>query len=326
MDDFPGSFTRYLRCPRCREPLEESDGDLACPSCRTVFGETGGIRDLIPPGLAPLKREEREHYTSETEYYLRMHSTWCESPFYRHYHRSFLRNFSSLPPSSLLLEVGCGLGHDGLELLRMGHRLVATDIAPGQLREARRLHRSAGYGGRSLHLLADAENLPFPDRLFDGVLMVASLHHLPDPLRGLREARRVLKPGGILVLGTEPNDWQNRTIYPLGKAALSLVRRITGREYGSGEKVSEADKQAEGFSARRLEELLRRAGFAAWKLEPAGYLSAAVFFLSTELSNMSGRLLSCFFLERCLVPVDEILGRLPMLRRYPWHWNASARR
>ncbi|MBC7230771.1 MAG: methyltransferase domain-containing protein [Actinobacteria bacterium] len=255
-----------------------------------------------------------------------MHATWCGSPFYRHYHASFLANFRTLPPGSIILETGCGLGHDGLELLRAGYRLVETDIAPGQLARARELHLSSGYGASSAHLLADAERLPLASGCCDGVLAVASLHHLPDPLAALREMHRVLRPGGMLVLGTEPNDWQNRTIYPAGKVLLKALRRFKGGPVGGEEMVSEADKLTEGFSARDLASLLREAGFTQIALQPAGYFSAAIFFLSTELSQMVGRPLRLFALEKALIPLDEALGRMPFLSRYPWHWNARANR
>jgi ubiquinone/menaquinone biosynthesis C-methylase UbiE len=303
----------------------EERASLACAACATAFGETDGLLDLIPPASPSLKLSEREHYTEKVDYYLEMHATWCGSPFYRHYHASFLSNFRALPTNSLILETGCGLGHDGLELLRSGHRVVETDIAPGQLAQARKLHVSAGYGDRSAHLLADAAHLPFASGCCDGVLAVASLHHLPDPLAALREMRRVLRPGGMLVLGTEPNDWQNRTIYPLGKLLLQAVRRVKRGPVGGEDMVSEADKLTEGFSAGKLESLLREAGFEDIELQPAGYLSAAVFFLSTELSQVVRRPLRLFPLERALVPLDEALGRLPIVGHYPWHWNASAR-
>ncbi len=325
-----------LACPACGRrmtwaPAPGNPGDgrgvsLDCTGCGASYGTVEGLPDLTPPGLGVMKAQERTHYTEKVDYYLHMHSTWQRSPFYRHYHRAFLELFHPLPPGSLILECGCGLGHDGLELLRRGYRLVATDISPGQLREARELHLREGFARSSLHLLADAEKLPFADTSFHGVLMVASLHHLPDPLQALREAHRVLKPGGVLVLGTEPNRWQSRTIYPLGKLALQTLERLTGRKVLDDEMVSEADKETEGFSRGELESLLRRAGFGEYRLLPAGYLSAALFFLCTELSQRLPFNLKLYPLEAAFTLVDDRLGALPLLRRFPWHWNAFARR
>ena len=313
-----------LRCPSCKGPLDEVSAALRCPQCEVSYERFEGMLDLLPPGSSTLKLSERNHYTEKTDYYLRMHATWCNSPFYRHFHSSFLDDLRELPRGSLILETGCGLGHDGLELLRSGYRVVETDIAPGQLVQARSLQEEAGFSAKSSHLLADAEHLPFASDSFDGAFMVASLHHLPDPLEALRETRRVLRPGGVLVLGTEPNSWQNYTIYPVGKLLLKAARLFTRKPVGGEEMVSEADKLTEGFSLHQLESLLREAGFSRVELKPAGYLSAAVFFLSTELSQMVGRDIRLFSLEKTVIPVDDFLGRLPLLSRYPWHWNAAA--
>jgi ubiquinone/menaquinone biosynthesis C-methylase UbiE len=181
-----------------------------------------------------------------------------------------------------------------------------------------------GFSDRSDYLLADAEYLPFADASFDGAFMVASLHHLQDPLKALRETRRVLRPRGVLVLGTEPNSWQNYTIYPLGKMLMKTVGRLGGRKTDSAEMVSEADKLMEGFSGKELRRLIGKAGFEHIELRPAGYLSAAVFFASTEASFMTGRDLRMFWLEKLAIPFDEFLGKLPLFSRYPWHWNVVA--
>lgn len=335
MIDIP-DWAPDLACPACglklpralpaETPGEAGSRTLTCSGCGAGYGTNGGLPDLTPSSLEDIKAQERTHYTENVDYYLRMHSTWHRSPFYRHYHRAFLELFRDLPPGSVILECGCGLGHDGLELLRMGYRVVATDISPGQLREARDLHFRGGFGRSSLHLLADAENLPFADASFHGVLMVASLHHLSQPLRALREAHRVLKPGGMLVLGTEPNRWQSKTIYPLGKKVLRAVERLTGKKILSDEMVSEADKETEGFFGGELERLFSQAGFDECRLFPAGYLSAALFFACTELSQRLPFNLKLYPLEAAFAFLDDRLGRLPLLRRLPWHWNALARK
>ena len=318
------TFADILRCPTCKHRLAEEGAALHCAACDVTYQALDGLWDLLPARTSRLKLSEREHYSEKTGFYLDMHRTWSGSPFYRHYHQAFLDELRRLPAGSLILETGCGLGHDGLELLRSGYRLVETDIAPGHLGEARRLHLAEGYGASSFHLLADAESLPFPAACFDGALTVASLHHLPDPLRALRETRRVLKPGGLFVLGTEPNSWQSHTLYPVGKLLLELAGFLLRKQAHGGENVSEADKLAEGFSRRRLDGLFREAGFRAWTLKPAGYLSAAASAISVELSQLAGRNIRVFALERAAIPLDEALGRLPLTSRYPWHWNAVA--
>ncbi len=313
-----------LKCPSCHADLRMNSSSLVCVSCANCYTDVQGFWDFFSTDTHSLKQAERDHYTEKVDYYLQMHHAWCLSPFYRHYHRKFLNELRRLPQGALILELGCGLGHDGAELLRSGYRLVETDIAPGQLLEAKKLHERCGLAGKSSYLLVDAERLPFEDESFDGIFMVATLHHLPSPLQSLKEIRRVLKPKGILILGTEPNTWQHRTIYPIGGMLLRLMGRRSSEREDISERVSQADQQAEGFSAIDLELLFRDAGFAHWELKPAGYLSAALFFIATEGSQILNRNIRLFALERMAIPIDEALGRLPWLRRYPWHWNAVA--
>ncbi|OFW57573.1 MAG: hypothetical protein A2W01_02115 [Candidatus Solincola sediminis] len=193
------------------------------------------------------------------------------------------------------------------------------------MKQASRLHAEKGFSEGSSYVMADAENLPFASGSFDGAFMVASLHHLQDPVRALKELRRVLRDGGVLVLGTEPSSWQNYSIYPLGKLVFKALTRLGIKKMDSEELVSEADKLMEGFSKKELHRLFAEAGFEDIRLKPAGYLSAAIFFATTELSIMTGRDLRMFRLERLAIPFDELLGRMPLVSRYPWHWNAAAK-
>lgn len=321
----PGAREETLRCPTCAGRLRRGAASYACPRCACDFPDRDGLADFMPPGVDGMTVEEREHYTGNVGYYLEMHETWRGSPFYRHYHHRFLDDLRALAPGPEILELGCGLGHDGLALLESGCRVVETDVAPGPLGHAEEMHRRLGFGERSRHLLADACRLPFADGSFDGVLMVAMLHHLPDPRGALAEARRVLRPEGVLVLGTEPNNWQHAFLYPLGKRVLRVLHRLLGREGNPGDLVSAADKETEGFSRYEFEYALMRAGFETWELKPAGFVSAAAFFIGQQLSELLRRNVRLFPAERAGLAVDRAMERAGLPRRYPWHWNAVAR-
>lgn len=56
------------------------------------------------------------------------------------------------------------------------------------------------------YLNGAAEDIPLPEASVDAVLMFLSFHHFPDPLQGLREVRRVLRPGGVALLRTQFSD------------------------------------------------------------------------------------------------------------------------
>lgn len=93
-----------------------------------------------------------------------------------------------------VLEIGVGMGSDYLRWLRAGAEAAGVDISARSLSEARRRCELAGW--KPDLQLADAESLPFPDCSFDLVYSYGVMHHSPDTQRCLREAWRVLKPGG----------------------------------------------------------------------------------------------------------------------------------
>ncbi len=99
-----------------------------------------------------------------------------------------------------VLDVAAGAGDQTLDIARRIGRsglVVATDISPSMLDLARRNAASGGISNVRTHV-ADAENLMLESSSFDAVVCRLGLMFLPDPLAGLREINRVLKPGGHL--------------------------------------------------------------------------------------------------------------------------------
>jgi len=112
------------------------------------------------------------------------------------FHGPFLAaQLDAVPEGGSLLEVGCGGGQLLIELAerRPDLKLVGLDLSEGQIIRARQ--RTARFGGRVRCVVGSAQDLPFDDTHFDGVISVASLKHWPDPALGLSECARVLRPG-----------------------------------------------------------------------------------------------------------------------------------
>jgi ubiquinone/menaquinone biosynthesis C-methylase UbiE len=93
-----------------------------------------------------------------------------------------------------VLEIGVGLGADYERWLRAGAIATGIDVSEKSLAQTRMRCEQAGLAA-DLHL-ADAENLPFSDSSFDVVYSYGVMHHSPNTAKCLREAARVLKPGG----------------------------------------------------------------------------------------------------------------------------------
>ena len=116
------------------------------------------------------------------------------------------RNFD-LGRFQSILDVGSGAGQILGHLLKHTHPavdIVACDLSPQMLRRARQsmgMRRSRlPQRPRPCFIAADVARLPFADETFDCVTCGYVLEYLPDPLPGLAELRRVLKPGGSLLL------------------------------------------------------------------------------------------------------------------------------
>jgi SAM-dependent methyltransferase len=95
-----------------------------------------------------------------------------------------------------VLEIGVGLGTDHVQFARAGARLSGVDLTEHGIDLVRRRLELEGLASDLRQ--ADAEHLPFADGSFDVVYSWGVLHHTPDTDRAVREARRVLRPGGRL--------------------------------------------------------------------------------------------------------------------------------
>jgi len=118
--------------------------------------------------------------------------------------------FLQVAPTDRVLEVGFGPGVviDHLSKLAGAGLVVGVDSSPEMLAQARARNLSAIRGGGVDLRYGSVANLPFGDDSFDKVLAINSMQVWPDAVAGLREIRRVLKPGGRLALGFTPYSGQ----------------------------------------------------------------------------------------------------------------------
>lgn len=107
------------------------------------------------------------------------------------------------PPGSLILDLGAGACWVSEWLVKLGFRTVSLDISYGTLEIGKRRFSDCQLDGA--FVAGDIEALPFMAKIFDGVICLATLHHVPDIQKALGELHRVLKSSGSVVL-IEPGE------------------------------------------------------------------------------------------------------------------------
>ena len=149
---------------------------------------------------------------------------WARTPghdTYWHFHRD---RFLALvpPPGRLTLDVGCGEGRLGRDLVAAGHRLVGVDGSPTMA------HASATHPERPLDaIVSDAAALPVASEVADCVVAFMSLQDIDDLEGSVRELARVLRPGGCLAVAiVHPANSAGRVVGARGDPARPFV--ITG--------------------------------------------------------------------------------------------------
>lgn len=192
---------------------------------------------------------------SRTYFDTHRHSRLARGGYWRLDYAATLRKVEELMPTTLV-DIGCGPGgflcaaHNRFPNLR----LFGLDLSEGMVAEvSERL-------GRAVNVVAgDAEAMPFEDALFDVVTCNMSIHHYPHPLDALREMRRILVPGGHLLL----NDMD--CVAPVRAAANWLFPRLPGGDV----KMYERGEILELMAAADLEVEVYR------KVSPFSFLCVA---------------------------------------------------
>jgi cyclopropane fatty-acyl-phospholipid synthase-like methyltransferase len=143
----------------------------------------------------------------------------------RRLHQAFA--FASVEPGMRVLDLGCGRGEIVRRVATLGAESYGVDYAAAALALSRRILNDERPPGAFGLAQSDAKALPFRSGLFDRVLLFDVVEHLhPWELdRCLREALRVLKPGGRIVIHTAPNRWYDAYAYPV----VRQVRRLMGQ-------------------------------------------------------------------------------------------------
>jgi len=143
---------------------------------------------------------------------------------YRPWRQRFWARVSELLPiDGRLLEIGVGTGKN-MPYWPAEARISAVDFSPRMLKRAR---RKAGLSGQEALLeLGDAQNLDFSTDSFDVAAMTFVMCSVPDPILGLRELARVVRPGGHVLLMEHvrsPISWVGRLMDLINPIVLRIM-------------------------------------------------------------------------------------------------------
>ena len=151
-----------------------------------------------------------------------------------------------------VLDIGCGSG-DYLQVATAHEgAYFGLDYAYSMIEEARR--QINGRADEHLLLVGEGQQLPYQDKSFDLVMAMGYIEYFEDPTLPTREIRRVLKPGGTLVIQSFKRDMFSY----LDQYGVNPLRNIFGRSNGFEFPSNWVDKK---YSQRQLDRLLKDFGF-----------------------------------------------------------------
>ena len=197
------------------------------------------------------------------------------------------------------LEVACGTGvltRHARERLEPTVRIVATDLSKGMLDYGRSKLPGEGVEWRE----ADAAKLPFGDAEFGAVLCSFGVMFVPDRRAAFREARRVLKPGGIFLF----NVWDRIEENPHALAQARLLE-----EMFPGDTQIRFNAPFEMHDPELLRSLLAQSGFREARIERKGMQVGGASAQRFALGMIRGTPRSSL-LEKRGVNLDEAIAKL----------------
>jgi SAM-dependent methyltransferase len=152
------------------------------------------------------------------------------------------------------VDLGCGEGRLMRQVSRLGARVIGVDI---NIDLASRTEKV---------MIAELPGIPVRDAAVDGAYSVLTLEHIADHYSFFLEARRVVRPRGVLAIVINHPVWTAPGSTPVTDSEGEVLWR-SGDYFGSGNSDEPADSGFVRFHHRSMAELMNSASSAGWKLE-----------------------------------------------------------
>jgi 2-polyprenyl-3-methyl-5-hydroxy-6-metoxy-1,4-benzoquinol methylase len=168
-----------------------------------------------------------------------------------------------------VLDFGCGLGHDAVEIARHGAKfVVGVDIQESYLASARRLAEASGVSDRCCFSISTTEK-------FDVVMSINAFEHIGDPAAAFRSIRESLVPGGVALIAFGPL-WYHPygghffTLFPWAHLVFtekSLLRWRADYIHDGATRYEDITGGLNRMTVRRFEKLVRSSGLTSQSFE-----------------------------------------------------------
>ena len=189
--------TNKVVCTNCNAKyINEADIPMLVGDINKIKNDIHNSQNINPKWYL---QEQPEHETSRWRHHLKKRKIYVETIIDKYLEENNVKKAENI------LDLGCGDGNNLSFLSKYGKKLFGSDYNFTRLKRAKYKHLSANL------FLADINNYPVSDNSFDIIFFNHVLEHIPNDNKALEVVYKILKPGGLLILGI-PNEgagwWQ----------------------------------------------------------------------------------------------------------------------
>ncbi len=175
-----------------------------------------------------------------------------------------------LQPGFRVLDLATGTADLALKVLQRhpGVKVVGVDPSEGMLKIGREKVAAKGLGEVCELQVGDAQELPFPDKSFDGLCMAFGIRNVPDRARALREMARVVRPDGRIAI-LELSEPRKGILGPLARFQIRTVVPFMGQLLSGAREYRYLQESIANFPPpEAFADLMRESGLEVLRVEP----------------------------------------------------------